>query len=180
MSEIFTPQVGDDACRNRFRLVLDTNTVLALWMFRDPALDTLRTWIETGLCQLHTRADALDELRCVLAYRHFGLAPNDQERIYVEYCQRSDQLSPQRTEAFPVLEDLPKCSDKDDQKFLEIAILSEATHLLTRDKALLKLRKHRQLRNRIVIARPEGLTYAQSETPTTTGTTQAWRAEHNG
>jgi predicted nucleic acid-binding protein len=34
---------------------------------------------------------------------------------------------------------LPVCSDKDDQKFLEIARDSSATTLITKDKALLKL-----------------------------------------
>ena len=161
MSEIFTPQNGDDASDDRPRLVLDTNTVLALWMFRDPRLDALRAWIEAGHCQLYTRADALGELRCVLTYPRFGLDPDRQGRIFADYCQRIDQLPPQAAEDMPAPEDLPQCSDEDDQKFLEIAAWSGATHLLTRDKALLKLRKHRQLRNRIVIAQPEALTCAQ-------------------
>ena len=161
VSEILTPQNGDESSDERPRLVLDTNTVLALWMFRDPALEALRAWIDAGHCQLHTRADALDELRCVLTYPRFGLDPDRQGRIFADYCHRIDQLSPQAAEDTPTPEGLPQCSDKDDQKFLEIAIGSGATYLLTRDKALLRLRKHRQLRNRIVIAQPEALTCAQ-------------------
>lgn len=161
MSEIFTPQNGEDSNDERPRLVLDTNTVLALWMFRDPKLEFLRVWIDLGHCVLHTRVDALDELRCVLTYPRFGLDNDRQARIFADYCQRIGQLSPSTTEDMAAPEDLPYCSDQDDQKFLEIAIWSEATHLLTRDKALLRLRKHRQLRDRIVIAQPEALTCAQ-------------------
>ena len=63
MSEIFTPQNGEDSNDDRPRLVLDTNTVLALWMFRDPKLEALRGWIESGRCRLFSREDALEELR---------------------------------------------------------------------------------------------------------------------
>jgi predicted nucleic acid-binding protein len=34
---------------------------------------------------------------------------------------------------------LPRCRDRDDQKFLELAFAAKASVLLTRDKALLRL-----------------------------------------
>ena len=48
MSEILTHRNGEEPGDERPRLVLDTNTVLALWMFHDPALDELREWIEAA------------------------------------------------------------------------------------------------------------------------------------
>ena len=39
----------------------------------------------------------------------------------------------------PKLVRLPVCSDKDDQKFLEVARDADADILITKDKALLKL-----------------------------------------
>lgn len=154
VSEIFTPQNGDEQSDKRPRLVLDTNTVLALWMFRDPALAALREWIEAGGCRLYSRADALEELRRVLAYRQFGLNEAEQAQLLSAYRKRlaaaSDALPHSITPAA-----LPRCRDPDDQKFLEIAQSSAASHLLTRDKALLRLRRHAAIRARCRIERPE-------------------------
>lgn len=137
-------------------LVLDTNTVLALWMFRDPALEKLRDWIEAGNCRLCSREDALEELRRVLAYRQFGLDRAAQEAIQARYrsllmpwARPQEPNIPQESSC------LPRCRDTDDQKFLEIAFLAGATHLLTRDKALLKLARHRTLRDRFAILTPD-------------------------
>ena len=44
---------------------------------------------------------------------------------------------------------LPQCEDPDDQKFLELAWHARASHLVTRDKALLKLA--RQLAGRCTV-----------------------------
>ena len=154
MSEILTPQNGEEPSDGRPALVLDTNTVLALWMFRDPALNALREWIEAGNCWLHSREDALEELRRVLAYRQFGLDEAAQAQLLTAYRKRLAAVAevppPSITPAT-----LPRCRDPDDQKFLEIAQSSAASHLLTRDKALLRLRRHAAIRARCRIERPE-------------------------
>ena len=158
MSEIFTPQNGDDSSDGRPRLVLDTNTVLALWMFRDPKLDALRAWIETGNCLLYSREDALEELRRVLAYRQFGLDVAAQRSIQSDYCSQLSPGSPRKNEDTPAdLPLLPACQDPDDQKFLEIAFQESATHLASRDKALTKLARHRLVRDKFTILTPEQL-----------------------
>ncbi|WP_345794076.1 PIN domain-containing protein [Thauera sp. JM12B12] len=136
--------------------MLDTNTVLALWMFRDPKLEALREWIEAGNCRLCSRPDALDELRSVLAYRQFALNEASQQHIHAHF----ESLLPRPDDrlewiASEKLISLPRCQDADDQKFLEIALLDQATHLLTRDKALLKLARHRAIRDRFMILTPE-------------------------
>ena len=156
MSEIFTPQNGEESSQGRPALVLDTNTVLALWMFHDPALDELREWIEAGNCCLYSREDALEELRRVLAYRQFGLSDALQRTshetfrsILTNRSTSSDGISTGE------LATLPRCRDMDDQKFLEIAFQTRATYLLTRDKALLRLARHRSIRNRFATLTPE-------------------------
>ena len=89
MSEIFTPQNGEDSNDDRPRLVLDTNTVLALWMFRDPKLEALRGWIEAGKYLLLSSEDTLEELRRVLEYRQFGLSTLNQAEIRANYQARA-------------------------------------------------------------------------------------------
>ncbi len=156
MSEILTTQNGEEPPDERPALVLDTNTVLALWMFRDPTLDRLRQWIEAGNCRLYSRADALEELRRVLAYRQFGLDDASQQTIISGYRQRLTPCAPEANEVATVaIARLPRCRDADDQKFLEIAVQWGAKHVLTRDKALLRLARQRTIRERFTILTPE-------------------------
>jgi len=133
------------------RLVLDTNTVMALWFFEDPALARLRATIAAQGFVLIARADALDELRRVLAYRQFGASVERQHSVLADYAGRCVLTAPPAATA-PAL---PNCRDRDDQKFLEIARDGGASHLLSRDKALLKLNRHRLLRASFAIVTPE-------------------------
>ena len=136
----------------RPRLVLDTNTVLALWMFHDPRLRILRDWIEADTCVLCARADALNELQLVLAYRQFALDTLTQQRVLHDYRARVEISA---ATVVSGAQALPVCRDADDQKFLEITAEAGASSLLTRDKALLRLARHRLLRRRFSILTPE-------------------------
>lgn len=132
--------------------VLDTNTVLALWVFNDPRLARLAACIEAARCRLFSRADALAELADVLTRHQFGLDADKQSLILQTYSERlSEAPAAEETSA------LPQCQDRDDQKFLEIARDTGATHLLTRDKMLLKLNHHRLIRPCFRIITPERL-----------------------
>jgi putative PIN family toxin of toxin-antitoxin system len=133
------------------RLVLDTNTVMALWFFEDPALVRLREAIETQRLTLVARADALEELRRVLAYRQFGVGAERQSGLLAAYAARCMAAAP----TSPSPRELPACRDRDDQKFLEIARDGGASHLVSRDKALLRLNRHRLVRAQFAIVTPE-------------------------
>lgn len=132
------------------KLVLDTNTVLALWIFADPRLEQLLATIQTGGCTLFTREDALDELRCVLAYQQFDLTPARQADMVQTYTNRCT-FTNCNSDTAP----LPRCRDRDDQKFLEIARDAEADYLISRDKALLKLNRHRLVKPLFSIMTPD-------------------------
>lgn len=156
MSEILTPQNGKELSDDRPALVLDTNTVLALWMFRDPALTRLREWIDAGNCQLFSREDALEELRQVLAYRQFGLDAAMQGALLRKYRASVRILAAGTPEMHTAHRaPLPVCRDPDDQKFLEIMRSADAAALITRDKALLRLARHSLIRPNFAILSPE-------------------------
>lgn len=138
------------------RLVLDTNTVLALWHFEDPALVRLRRLIDTGSVELATRADALEELRRVLAYRQFAIDADKQACMLDAYSLRCIRSGDEPAN----LPMLPLCRDPDDQKFLEIARDAGASRLLSRDKLLLKLNRHRLVRPLFGIVTPESFCQA--------------------
>ncbi|WP_332673422.1 putative toxin-antitoxin system toxin component, PIN family [Aromatoleum sp.] len=146
------------------RLVLDTNTVMALWFFEDPQLAHLRDAIEHRALPLLARADTLEELRRVLAYRQFGASPERQRDILDAYMARvttiADRGDAPDGDGAASLAALPTCRDRDDQKFLEVAREGSASHLISRDKALLKLNRHRLVRGFFAVVTPEAFARA--------------------
>ncbi len=136
-----------------FPVVLDTNTILALWMFQDPALPRLRAAADSGHLILVTRDDCLEELAKVLAYRQFGQSPEQQAALLAAYTELS---RPVEKDDWPVWE-LPRCLDRDDQKFLELARDSGVPLLVTRDKLLLKLARRPAIAAHFAIITPEKL-----------------------
>ena len=136
--------------------VLDTNTVLALWLFEDPALARLRASVEGGVLQPLCVDATLEELRRVLAYPRFQLSPDRQRQIADDYWGRCRGIDIVDSTA----ETLPTCRDPDDQKFLELAADAGALLLISRDKALLRLARHRLVRGRLCILRPEAVEQA--------------------
>lgn len=134
-------------------VVLDTNVVLSLWMFEDPALVRLRAAVETGALRPISREDCLGELARVLAYTQFGQSPDRQAEIAAAYRARCTLVEP----VDPPACELPNCLDRDDQKFLELARDSGARALLTRDKLVLKLGKRPVIAARFAILTPEKL-----------------------
>lgn len=123
---------------------------MALWSFEDAGLQALRDFLEHGGAPLLASDATLGELRHVLAYRQFGLPPERQQSLLGAYLARVERV-PGCAGSAP----LPACRDRDDQKFLELARDGGATHLLSRDKALLKLNRHRLIRPLFAIQTPE-------------------------
>ena len=119
--------------------VLDTNVVLDLFVWDNPAAEPLRSQIRQGALRCLSDADCLDELARVLTYPKLALEATTRDAIHADYralCTVVDRERPEH--ASPIL---PRCSDRDDQKFLTLAVRAQADYLLTRDKALLKMSK---------------------------------------
>jgi putative PIN family toxin of toxin-antitoxin system len=115
-------------------IVIDTNVCLDLFVFKDPRWGELLGALESGTVEAITRADCRDEYNIVLHYKHLPL--DDDSRPLA--AARFDALI--KVVAPPVSGvRLPVCTDKDDQKFLELARDANADVLITKDKALLKL-----------------------------------------
>lgn len=128
-------------------LVLDTNVVLDLLHFDDPAARPLRHALEAGQVRCVVARETLEEWRRVLAYPEFALDPPRQAALLARY----QSLSVMEAGA-GVAASLPRCSDPDDQKFLELALASHAQALVSKDHALLKL--HRRCAPRLRVLTP--------------------------
>jgi predicted nucleic acid-binding protein len=135
-------------------LVLDTNVVLDLLHFDDAAARPLRLALEDGRVRCAVTDATLAEWRRVLAYPEFALAPVRQAALFARYQALAVQadsagvdvgLSHKRTPIHyglkPVWSRMPRCSDPDDQKFIELAAAAEAQGLVSKDRAVLKLRR---------------------------------------
>lgn len=133
------------------RVVLDTNVLLSLFVFADSRFAPLRGEIAAGRWRALTSAPCLAEFRRVLGYPLFDLAPERQEAAYAAYLALVHTIDavPQHAVA------LPRCKDKDDQKFLELARDGSAHWLVTADKMLLRLRRGRRLEHLFRILTPD-------------------------
>lgn len=127
------------------RLVLDTNVVLDLFHWANTDTVPIMAALEAGRIQCFADQRTLDELQRVLTYPQLKLTPDMISERYARYS-RLVQMVPDG-EAPP----LPRCKDRDDQKFLELSARCNADVLVSKDKALLKLRGRTKLSFQIVL-----------------------------
>lgn len=127
------------------RLVLDTNVVLDLFHWANHEVWPLMQALESGRIVCLADTGTLAELSRVLTYPQLKLSPEMQVDRYQRY-QRLVTLIP-AGEVAP----LPRCRDKDDQQFLELASRGKADLLVSRDKMLLTLKGRTKLPFRILL-----------------------------
>lgn len=135
--------------------VLDTNVVLDLFHFDDPVARPLRQALEAGRVRCVASAATFDELQRVLGYPEFRLGPARQAAIFARYQALAEPAVPHGGAPIhdglkPVWSRMPRCSDPDDQKFLELAAAASADALVSKDRALLGLRRRCASRFRIM------------------------------
>ena len=139
-------------------IVLDTNVLLDLFVFHDPRWAPLLAALEDGSVRAVTRADCRDEYLAVLRYPHLPL----DETSRADAASRFDALIETVAPTSRALR-LPACSDRDDQKFLELARDAGASILVTKDKALLKLARRVAADGLFAIMLPETWIKRQQE-----------------
>ncbi|WP_332856114.1 putative toxin-antitoxin system toxin component, PIN family [Duganella sp. S19_KUP01_CR8] len=116
------------------RIVIDTNVCLDLFVFKDPRWAALLAALEDGTVEAITRSDCRDEYNIVLHYKHLPLDDDSRPLAAARFDALIKVVAPPESGIR-----LPVCTDKDDQKFLEVARDANAAILITKDKALLKL-----------------------------------------
>lgn len=118
------------------RVVLDTNIVLDLWLYKDPATPALLEALENKSVQWLATQVMRDELERVLAYTHIvkrlAFSQLTTEDILAQFDAHA-QLMPVAAKALYV------CKDGDDQKFIDLAA-QHKTQLISKDKAVLTMR----------------------------------------
>jgi predicted nucleic acid-binding protein len=135
-------------------LVIDTNVVFDLLHFDDALARPLRLALEAGRVRCVVTDATLEEWRRVLAYPEFALEPTQQAALVARYQALSETARTVEGDAGlphkgtpihyglkPVWSRMPRCSDPDDQKFIELAAAVRAQGLISKDRAVLKLRR---------------------------------------
>ena len=119
------------------RWVIDTNIVLDLWLFEDPATVPLRDALLSGrIAHLATRS-MREELERVLTYPHLVKRMARSNIQAQDILNRFDQ---HHVSAEPAVKAPCTCKDPDDQKFIDLAV-AHATPLLSKDAAILCMKK---------------------------------------
>jgi putative PIN family toxin of toxin-antitoxin system len=118
-------------------IVIDNNVVLDLLVFSDPATALLKEQLAAGQWRWIATRAMRDELAAVLQYPHL-------QRVMAGRGVDPDQVLAAVEAGAQWLEPAPKavvsCKDKDDQKFIDLAVQHGAV-LLSKDKAVLCMRK---------------------------------------
>lgn len=120
------------------RLVLDTNVVIDTFMFRSELSQPINDALANGLAQCFANEETLAELERVLTYPALKLDEARRQEIYARYRATAVLVAPGKAPP------LPRCQDKDDQMFLELAAIAGAHWLISRDKLVLKLGRKRR------------------------------------
>jgi len=133
------------------RIVFDTNVLLSMYVFADSRFASFREQVEQGQWIALTSEACLAEFHRVLTYPMFALDSTSQATAFSAYAKYSLQVA----SATGLKIALPACSDRDDQKFLELARDGKADWLVSSDKALLRLARRDKLRGLFRIMTPE-------------------------
>ena len=117
--------------------VVDTNIVLDLWLFEDPATIPLRAALQSGAIS-HLATDSMrDELERVLTYPHLIKRMAKSNIQAPDILNRFDEY---QLAAEPAAKAACTCKDPDDQKFIDLAV-AHAVPLLSKDNAILCMKK---------------------------------------
>ncbi|MDP1902524.1 MAG: PIN domain-containing protein [Rubrivivax sp.] len=124
-------------------VVLDTNTVLDWLVFRDSALVALAEAVTTGAVRWLACERMRQELGRVLGYPGLARWNPDRERVLASFDALTCLTAAPPTAPSPL-----RCTDPDDQVFIDLALAHGAKWLVSHDRAVLKLARR---------ARPQGL-----------------------
>lgn len=117
--------------------VLDSNVVFDWLVFRDPRIGVLVRALEAGHLRWIVSAECRAEVAHVLDRGALDAYGVDRAAFWLAWEQASVTVPSPGGQPFvaPPL----RCTDADDQKFLDLALHRRARWLFTRDRALLKL-----------------------------------------
>ena len=123
--------------RDTPRVVIDTNAWLDLLLFDDPRAMALHRALRDGAVFAVVDGACRDEWLRVLQYPQLGLDRMRRAALLLAFDTLARPLPADAPQREPVA--LPRCRDRDDQKFLQLAFDAHARWLVSRDRHVLAL-----------------------------------------
>ncbi len=119
-------------------LVLDTNVVLDLFYFHDRRCDMLAAALADGRCRWVASTAMRDEIEHVMARGLRGEWPGTALTVDTAWERWATMVEPDRRPSPAAM----RCTDTDDQKFIDLALQLGVGALLSADRAVLRLARH--------------------------------------
>lgn len=117
------------------RLVLDTNVILDLLVFKDPSTEPIRLMLDAKIVDAVRSEASMLELVDVIQRPIFKLSQQEQEMILQAWEGVTRLLENTAIESAPFI-----CRDLDDQIFLDMAYSIRPAILFSKDLRVLELR----------------------------------------
>lgn len=133
-------------------VILDTNVVLDWLVFRDARSQPLALAITSETLHWYATPAMREELDHVLGRPPLTARAVDSSVLWRDWARWCTEVVPNSN---PLSVAIPQCTDRDDQKFIDLALTLRARWLVSRDRAVLALA--RRLRDwGVQVVTPEG------------------------
>jgi len=116
------------------RLVLDTNVILDLLVFKDPSTEPVQVVLDAKLVEAVRTEASMLELMDVIQRPNFKLSKEQQQIILKQWESSSRLLDNSAIESAPFT-----CRDPDDQVFIDMAFSIRPALVLSKDLRVLEL-----------------------------------------
>jgi putative PIN family toxin of toxin-antitoxin system len=116
------------------RLVLDTNVILDLLVFKDPSTESIQVVLDAKLVEAVRTEASMLELMDVIQRPNFKLSKEQQQIILKQWESSSRLLDNSAIESAPFT-----CRDPDDQVFIDMAFSIRPALVLSKDLRVLEL-----------------------------------------
>lgn len=138
-------------CNNSVPVVLDTNVLLDLIIFKDISVDKLKDFFKRNKVYFLFSNATVKEFKKVITYEKFKFSDIEKKRFIKEF----DHLIGSANIFNLTINKLPIIvKDLDDHKFIELAYQTKTKYLLTKDNDLLKI-KNKLIIYGILVLKPE-------------------------
>lgn len=131
-------------------VVLDTNAVLDWLVFSEPQMQPIAQAVLGGALDWIVTDAMQTELMLVLARKEIQTWKPDASKVTEVWTRHARRLEPPLTAPTA-----PRCSDPDDQIFIDLALAYGARWLVSRDRAVLRLRRALAARGVQVLTPPQ-------------------------
>lgn len=129
------------------RAVLDTQIVLDWLLFNDPSVQPLAAQIAAGALEWVAEPGGLDELRHVLGREALARYQPDVAAIDAAIAAQCRVVATPQLPPHGLV-----CRDRDDQRFIDLALAIGATYLFSRDRAVLALARPARARGLTIVS----------------------------